>query len=88
MWEQRAHLTLPDPLAPGTEADVWLGPLMRNVWFHRIIAHHRASAHYCANAICDEGVADGESNNPVPAIVRAMMAADPEFAAKMEGATQ
>lgn len=82
-WATR--LSLPDPLAPGTAADAWLGPLVRTKEFWTI---HGFTDGFGANVFREgwKSPFDGKATDPTPAIVRAMMAADPTFREKMEGA--
>lgn len=85
LCEYMPTIALPNPLAPGHKADAWLGVLVRWKGFWTIHAFEGEFAcHLTQGAGCE--VAEGRSTDPVPAIVRAMMAADPALAAKMEGA--
>lgn len=77
-------LALPDPLAPGTEADAWLGVLVRSENFKDMHRWHDGTfSALTRKEGCCKYI---EEADPTPAIVRAMMAADSTFAAKMEGA--
>lgn len=72
---------MPDPLAPGTAADAWLGVLVRD---KRLSGLHKYPPKF--DAMAGPKLMIGRADDPTPAIVRAMMAADPEFAKQMEGA--
>jgi hypothetical protein len=79
------YIIAPDPLAPGTAADAWLGVLARWEGFWCL---HGFVNDFGAEVFRDgfRGSFSGKENAPTPAIVRAMMAADPAFREKMEGA--
>lgn len=80
------HLTLPNPLAPGTEADVWLGLLVRSPKFVKL---YRLSRDFIAHCSIGDYMHEFRSApDPVLAIVLAMMAVDPAFRARMEGASE
>lgn len=99
-YESMPTLALPDPLAPGTAADAWLGVLVR--WSQQtdrvalalrayppkiprsITLTHRFEAYVGDYRKYEGGCWD---DDPTPAIVRAMTAADSAFSGKMEGAT-
>jgi len=77
------ELTLPNPLAPGT---AWLGVL--DEWFMRsldewVVTYGRGICGVMTHWMTDGFLYD---ESPVRARVRAMMAADPAFREKMEGA--
>lgn len=80
------RLALPDPLAPGTAADAWLGVLVRSEKFRQV--DHSSQPRDAWEAIAIGQPLGGHKyySTPVEAIVRAMMAADPAFREKMEGA--
>lgn len=79
------YIIAPDPLASGTAADAWLGPLVRTKEFWTI---HGFTDGFGANVFREgwKSPFDGKATDPTPAIVRAMMAADPALREKMEGA--
>jgi len=75
-------LTAPSPFASGTAADVWLGPLVRHEEFRAL---QRFPSKY--DSYATRRLMCGRDTEPTAAIVRAMMAADPEFAKRMDEAT-
>ncbi len=74
-------LQYPNPLTPGTAADCWLGVLVRSEAF---CALGQGAGTYVCNWN-EKWMMEGNAD-PVPAIVRALFAADPAFAARFEAA--